>query len=272
MQIGVTNFNGSSLLVSSTPGKDHKPEKIVPTVEINEAKSGEPFHWENWSACIFPGFYDSLISGTAYVDDIVENDRYYVQDLENEGQEVPDYYFKDYDDFEEKVINNHPLFWRAYENIVSKEYTSLIWSAIKEADLDDAITSMEFDHIWSPSYYNFQTDKLNLRLTCNWEDLEDEIQFDLPNFKKYLNETWSSRDGFVSFVPNTYEELKNSKWYREVCIEYLILSAIKLNENRYDEFSSIEGCMYYWLREDLSYLTVVEEADRLAKEEQNENA
>ena len=72
------------------------------------------------------------------------------------------------------------------------------------------ITGISFDGTFqSPREYNFSTDTLdftvtidNALLTATLKRLESD-----PKFSAYLEERFSSRDGFISFTPNNYFDL-----------------------------------------------------------------
>lgn len=219
--IGVVNYGGSPLFVLPTPGQE-KYSRNTAVVDIDEAGPDDPFLWENSSTMIFPGFYDTYLSITEWVYNLVDYYSYDVRKLEENGEEVPEYYLKSWEDFEERYVDPHPKFYAAWEDYICKEYTRLMWERFLDRDKDHIITSMQYDHLWSPAYYNFETDKLVLRLTCNFDLLEKWIQEHLDDFRKYLKDVWSSYDGFISFVPNTYERLIDSIWYRKICLEYYI--------------------------------------------------
>lgn len=198
----------------------------------------QTFLWENTSCKIFPGFYYTLISGTSWIENILEEDSLDIRHLEKNGESVPDYYYRDYDDFYRRVLDGCPKFWVAFDKLVSEEWARLLWEKVKLESLDNIITEMEYDHVRSPRYYNYTTDKLNLRITCDMDALESWIKEHEEDFRKYLKDHWTSYDGFISFVPNTLEELRESKYYRDISIEYLLRSMMLHDFDEY--YDSIE--------------------------------
>ena len=133
------------------------------------------------------------------------------------------------------------------------------------------ITSLEYDHLWSPDYYNFATDRLNLRLTVNWDKLEDYIQYYLEDFEDYLKDNWTSYDGFLSYVPNDYDRLKASNRYRTICVEYLLYEMMKAEaeDDDYDDsfYRSVRYKTWDWLTDEVSPWDVVTEAEKIEKED-----
>jgi len=64
----------------------------------------------------------------------------------------------------------------------------------------------------SPREYNFNTDTIDFDLTINKKELNKVLK-DLEHnqdFKNFLKENYSSYDGFMSFTPNNYNEIKEN--------------------------------------------------------------
>lgn len=268
--IGVVDYGGTPLFVMPTPGEvvGGSIQNWEPVVDIDEAANGEPFIWENWSTYIFPGFYETMISGSTWLDDWVQSDRQSIEDNDDLSEEDRKWYIASWDEFEEKIENKHPRFWTTYDNMVAKKWCELLWDNIQRWNLSHIITSMEYDHLWSPAYYNFATDRLNLRLTANWDNLEEYIQYNLEDFEQYLLDNWTSYDGFLSYVPNDYDRLKASNRYRTICVEYLLYEMMKAEENDDDNFyRSVRYKTWEWLTDEVNPWDVVAEAEKIEKED-----
>lgn len=109
--------------------------------------------------------------------------------------------------------------------------------------------------MYSPQYYNFGTDSMNVEVQINdWDKLIKFTQDNKDELDKFL-EKYSSRDGFVSFTPSSYRELmkiapdKNPQRedYHETNddtdIERFVMCIIDFmlkdfDENPYDDFDS----------------------------------
>lgn len=74
---------------------------------------------------------------------------------------------------------------------------------------NDIVKSFKVTGAYSPSYYNFSTDNSELQIELVGSKLLDYIKANLTEFKEYLNEEFTSRSGFSSFVPNNWTEF----WY-----------------------------------------------------------
>lgn len=71
------------------------------------------------------------------------------------------------------------------------------------------IKSINFTGSDSPREYNFRTDELDFTLEIN-KNMFDKVLRELKGneaFEKFLNDHYTSYDGFMSFTPNTYSEL-----------------------------------------------------------------
>ena len=77
-----------------------------PIKRINDAKSGEPFIWENWSRVIFPGFYDTWIGDEEWLSYVIEDGQQYSQDLAAAGEEIPDTVLTSWDDVYEHIYQH----------------------------------------------------------------------------------------------------------------------------------------------------------------------
>jgi hypothetical protein len=73
------------------------------------------------------------------------------------------------------------------------------------------IKKIKFTASYSPREYNFSTDTLDFDITVSKKDLYkalEELKGSL-DFEKYLRDNFTSYDGFMSFTPNSYQDLYN---------------------------------------------------------------
>lgn len=187
--------------------------------------------YENFSRKIFPGFYDSILSSNDQLDD----DNY---------AHVPEGYWLDVADED------------AYRQDACRE-----WACAMESRWDSNPIGMKigrFVGLWSPREYNFYTDKITVEIAVNlnrlkkycWEERSED-------FDQYLSEHWSSRSGFVSFMPNRLRafkecyQLKTEKRSElvDIMIEWYLLEHI--------DFKNVEWDVYENLHEIICNLGVV---------------
>lgn len=170
---------------------------------------------ENYSYCndstvIMPGFYESALF---YPDKLYEENINYKSYCEDNGQEFVE---MDIDDFQ------------AYMDEVCKSITENLIAPMLTEDRN-ICDKVEFDHVSSPRCYNFTTDKIVMSLNIDLDALKDFILNDnhrRNGFDKYLEEHYTSRDGFCSFVANNIDDFFKENEYMDVLIDYYLLTKI----------------------------------------------
>jgi hypothetical protein len=129
------------------------------------------------------------------------------------------------DDYENNHISyNSDIFWNNFDNdkyvaFIYKTATDYINNEIKPIliNLGLGITDIIPAGIYSPKYYNFNTDTLNFDLITN-DDFIDNIIYVIDNLlpneyddlSKFLKDNYSSYDGFISFTDNNIPDLIKS--------------------------------------------------------------
>lgn len=145
----------------------------------------------------FCGFYESPLYNC---------DTLYWETTEDEME-----YWRDRFDDETLTADDLDIDFPRFKEECAKAYMDVFFN---NCDCPDFIKSMEFSEIVSPLYYNFETDKLYVNVEFE-EDWRDKVKTFMDENKEWLTERikeeWSSRDGFCSFMDNTYEG-----WYEEL--------------------------------------------------------
>lgn len=155
----------------------------------------------NWSNELFAGFYESYL----YNSDMISNLTY--------GEEV------EYDFVQDGYAQ--------YERDVAERCVQEMWNHLTQEQ--DIIRDMQFVAVHSPAYYNFTTDKVEIDVTCDWMALQKYAEkTHREEFNEYLQNNFTSYDGFISFVPNTadafFNELEEDfDRLSQVLIEFYIL-------------------------------------------------
>lgn len=133
---------------------------------------------------LFEGFYETILGDW---DSVEEMERQYA---EEQGRKI-----------------GYIIKWDEYK----KRLGDYIFSTLKEYVKDDEIFGeFKFKEIWSPQYYNYDTDHLDGEIEVDIDALASRIKADkkaLEGFDKYLHEHYSDRSGFVSFIPNNAKDL-----------------------------------------------------------------
>ena len=83
---------------------------------------------------------------------------------------------------------------RAHTFINGKHSENNVWVLIKAGE------------IYSPKYYNFSNDEIDLDVTFSKSKVLNEVNKNITKFNEFLKERYSSRDGFNSFTSNNYIE------------------------------------------------------------------
>lgn len=156
----------------------------------------------NWSNEIFAGFYESNL----YNSDMIANATY--------GE-----------DAEFDFVDGG---YEAFERAVAERCTNELWNNITQPD-GEIIRDMQFVAVHSPAYYNFTTDKIEIDVECDFMALEKYVrETHREDFNEYLQNNFTSYDGFISFVPNNvtefFNELENDfERLSQVMLEFYIL-------------------------------------------------
>ena len=161
--------------------------------------------YQNWSTAIFMGFYESPLYNS--------DTEYYLNEM-LQDEEHKSTYEIDFD---------------AYTKAVSEFATELLKDYCINSD--NIIKSMKFKNLYSPNYYNFDTDRLNSEIDLNLTKLKQFIKANKSDFNLYLHENFTSYDGFMSFISNNYNDfmiqyLDDKNRCINVMLEYYILTCI----------------------------------------------
>ena len=171
--------------------------------------------YKNQSCEIFPGFYESILFNS--------DSEYYANEVLKDDDHPADYELKDFEGFTSEV---------------SKKAADLLHESIV---FDNSIIqSIDFEGLSSPKYYNFETDRLILKVKLDQRKLELFCFRQEKNaFDQYLKENFTSYDGFFSFIANNVNAFKDQyidegKKDRtlDIMIEFYILKQFERWENK----------------------------------------
>ncbi len=171
--------------------------------------------YKNHSCEIFPGFYESILFNS--------DSEYYANEVLQDDDQKTEYELKDFGGF---------------TNEVAKKAADLLNEAIVFED--SIIQSIDFEGLSSPKYYNFETDRLILKVKLDQRKLELYcFRQEKEAFDQYLKENFTSYDGFCSFIANNVNVFKNQyieegKKDRtlDIMIEFYILKQFERWENK----------------------------------------
>ena len=93
--------------------------------------------------------------------------------------------------------------YESYQNDIAHA-----WCKCLQEHFPDVVQSVEFEGIWSPKYYNFETDKIEIKvqLADDWKTVMTKFMKDNYDWLQgVIHNDWTSRDGFMSFMDNDIE-------------------------------------------------------------------
>lgn len=166
----------------------------------------------------FSGFYNS--NHDAILDDAIEQTFSYDQ--------VPDNFYDHVD-------------WQKVHDAYARNYTGHFETWLSSIDQSVNITSLQYESLYSPREYNFETDRI--KCTISLADVQTLMaatnQGDLANV---IKERFTSRSGFISFYSNdvlTWLEKPLETWDANE-IETLILAFISSMGEQLDDYEIME--------------------------------
>ena len=100
------------------------------------------------------------------------------------------------------------------------------------------IVSIENFSIYKPAYYNYQNDMLcfDVTLSDDFDDIMEKYVSEFAKeekFKKYIEEHWRSCSGFISFMPESIDEILRPSKHFEMRVHQVaaFLTLCILNED-----------------------------------------
>ena len=185
----------------------------------------------------FPGFYHSFL----YSED---------QEHDEEMQFVKSEVYEKFDDFPEEIIDkflyscnirNYPIKFNfdEYAQKCGKQFAETFEDYVK-----DVIPSFHliFKDVWSPSFYNYQTDRIVSDVSFDFEEMRKYLKENILDFKDFLDRNKNNFDEREQRFPEYYtemdlEEIENGQDYYFLSdVETMIRFVL---ENKYGE-SEIE--------------------------------
>lgn len=144
---------------------------------------------------VFPGFYGTLFDG----DSIYENEIEYIE--ENIKSE----------ELAACMIENLYIseagykLWEEYKQSTARQCVNILWNNLRNLHY---VEEIEIEKVCSPKFYNFSNDSINVKVTFSAENIRNIKNFIQENqeaWEKYLKETYTSCDGFISHHSNNSE-------------------------------------------------------------------
>lgn len=128
---------------------------------------------------IFTGYYNTLFDSELAEDMVIESENL------------------NFDSFE--------FDYKEYMDRVAEKCVSSVWNFLKNDGFEIDII---FDKVYSPRFYNYSNDSIYCDYKVSGNDINRLVQYckdNLIEFKTFLEENYSSYDGFISFLDTDAE-------------------------------------------------------------------
>lgn len=168
------------------------------------------------------GMYDSLISLSNWEDDAMYNLQ---EDYGEAAKAFACFGNCDVEGYHKTVQRNAAEIIDEYAMPIFKEY---------------GVAAIKVTGIYSPREYNFTTDELDFEVYLT-DDFMEKFKENMqrfrtnPSLQKYIEDHWWSRDGFISFMPQSMSEIESFE-DEERCLACYLTFAL-LTEGYWDNFS-----------------------------------
>ena len=142
---------------------------------------------------VFSGFYGTLF------EDIIDSEVDYIL----EGEET-------------YTTDNVEFDYKTFKEDISKQCVGVFEDAFNR-DMHTKL-SVSFESLFSPKFYNFENDSINVTISLSRNDFDTVISAIKENkteISEQLKEKYSSRDGFSSFHSTDLDE-----WIEDLTLEF----------------------------------------------------
>jgi hypothetical protein len=119
------------------------------------------------------------------------------------------------------ILYNEEYFWDNFDNDLYTKEVQREAAAILDGKhkINDFEITIKCGDIYSPKYYNFTTDNVDMEVTYNKAEVLKLAKKETELFNSFLKENYSSCDGFTSFGENNFNDwLKKYKNDCEIAV------------------------------------------------------
>lgn len=138
-------------------------------------------------------------------------------DGEEDHYDLPsDKYFDDFVD------------WEKYHDHIAKGMCNYL-----ESELSDFVSSIQFECVASPKYYNFENDAIHCDIEFDKEKIQAYLDDNRQAFADYVKEHYTSGPGFISYYSH---DSKDWDWSTDSHMLGSVLNFICINEGIEEPF------------------------------------
>lgn len=206
------------------------------------------YTYNNWSCKIFEGFYESNLYNSDSLYYITQSDI-------NEGYIQKNQYYD---------IDN----WESFKKDIAIQ---AVYKLLEILPNNDIIQDMDLKDVYSPKYYNYETDSLIIDIEFNLTNLETYcFTTHREAFNKYLKDNFTSHSGFISYISNDidgfiadYNQNPNDKELNTM-IEYYLLCQIYETDSNFEGYdTSYHYSLYETANEEIyNHLVVIDDTQK----------
>lgn len=174
---------------------------------------------------VFPGFYNTMFNTeedyVRYETELtLDEKREYYSAVFSEG--VTEEFFDEY-------------FWECLTNrdTAMESVSEHICEALKNIDPIGVIKAVGYESLSSPKFYNFSNDSINCKITFDQQVLQKYVDDNIEAFTEFIEQRYTSRDGFSSWHSNDVKDWRNMSELGEHSIGS-VLEFVFLNEYQED--------------------------------------
>ena len=137
--------------------------------------------------------------------------------------------------------------WDDWKKALTEAAQDYINDTVIDYLRDYGVLNIEADDIWSPKYYNYHQDELNMTITMaqGWQQIMAQKVQEWQNneaVKKYISTYWHSYDGYINFMPETLAEVLTEDDEDRQLAAYLTLAM--LVEGSLRPYSEVHEWLY----------------------------
>lgn len=144
---------------------------------------------------VFPGFYGTIFDNDQLCDYEIEYIREIIKPEALAECMIEHLY-------ESRACDKY---YEEYRQSISKQCVNIICNELRNLDY---VEDIDFEELVSPMYYNFVNDSINVRVTFSDENIEKikiMILEHADEWKEFVRNNYTSRDGFISHHANSSE-------------------------------------------------------------------
>ena len=167
------------------------------------------------------GMYNSLISPEAREEDAQEN---LIEEFGDAGRDLVCFGKFDMDEYKKDVQRCAAEIIDEYAMPILENY---------------GVAAIKTTGIWSPKYYNYETDQLDFNVYLA-DDFDEKFKENMDRFrtnpalKQYIKDHWCNRPGFFSYMPRSMDDIASFR-DEERCLACYLTFAL-LTEGYWDNF------------------------------------